>query len=1243
MTPSAWARALRQESAEVRATFLRALTAAEVETDDAALIAVLLCDTSLQGREVAEARLSERSAARRALRPPPPTGLDESTRRGLAQGLADDPRFAAALLPYPRGRELLLSVPLAEHPLDELLMELALEADEPAVIREVLALPVDLSGRGVSLIDALRGRPPSVREEVLAALVWAALQEAGETADEERRRARVALVRWAGALLDAPAGASDAHLRCDAPAWEEFLGAGGTIARGPVTEAVPLPGERARTALGPLARCLRLLLAPPEGLLERAALEADLASGLAELRVAAWRRLLQEGLAAPEEVAGVAARESPGAAIELLRALPADLPPAARPALTTLLHHSRAAVRAAAARTLERSPLLAAMCVAGLDPRAPGTPLPLLRALPPALRDPLLSAWLEGLRPPGGVIEALGLFERPPGASWSGWSLLLGHADLRVRAAAASTLGRLPAEEGPALHPLLRELLAKDAGLGLPLAARFGLGEARLEASRRLLAPTDPRGAEAAAEALALLLARPLGAEEDGAAWATLWTALLRRGVPRAARQRALAALLEHPGPRGEAPPKLPDGSTPDWLAQAGRPSPDGALLALLRGRDPEGVRLATRWMLRRGVPAGLWGQLDGLTRDLLARVHGGGLFRGWSALGRRFLRRLFGRRRVAPPGAVRGRGGAARALAGLLELFLRCGVSTLRPEELEPLARHRDAELAGAARRLQVALLGPFGLGRLLADPLLAEEAVRVAHPDLIEARLLLDLRAGGAETDRALARAALRPSPGLGPALAPLLAERPIRTGVVAVLRALGSVPGGREVERGLLRDELRRAAAASQGREADPRELAGAAELLQAAEAWELASELIPALHRAREAARDRLAALLRAAGEAGASLDRAALAGLLSHPVESVRELAISLLRRTGTDGLWALVRPLGPGPTPRGAELTGRFLGACEDAWEESMGLAAEGLLRHADPVVARRALKLLVQNGREVAALALLQRLDDDELRQPALTAISTWSARFIDPSRALAAELLEEKRRELRALIDRLANGPRGQAQAALAEAWAHPVPFARVAACLAVARHGLEGERAQVAAGLLLEDPPLLRAAALAAGALAAGPDLDGPLERLAGHRDAEVRLEARSALLRHLPADHAGLEALLLDAAPEVRLGALRAAGERPEPGAGLEARLADPDPRVREEALRQLERRSPGDVSRLAGVLRDPWPEVRRAAIGVVRAWGGAEQVRAEIGELLADPAPAVAQTALALVESGAKPA
>lgn len=1223
MTPAAFARGLRQESAEGRAGFLRALTPAELLELDGGLLGVLLCDTSLQAREVAEARLAERPAARRELRPPPPQGLEEPERRRLCAELCDDAAFVGALLVYPRGRELLTSIALGDHPLDDLLLGLAAESDDPALVRTILALPLDVSGRAVELLDGLSTRLPALREELLGTLVWAALQEAGELAEEERRRARAALVRWAEALLQASEGA---------PGWEAFLEAGASVTQGPVSEAVPLPGPAARAALVPLARCLHLLLAPAGGLLLRAELDPDLRSSLAELRVVAWRRLLREGLASPEEVAGAAAGErAPGAAVELLRALPGDLSPAARAPLAQLLGHTRASVRAAAARALERSPLLAAMCAAEVDPRAPGAPLGLLRALPPALRDPLLCAWLAVPRPPGAAAEALALLLRPPAPGWEGWPTLLAHADLRVRAAAAGALARLPAAEGPGLHPLLREQLPRDPALLLPLAARFGLPEARVEAARRLLAPGDAGEAEAAAAALALAPA------DDGAAWAALWEATLRRGVPRAGRRRALEALLLREPPGGSEPPRLPDGAVPAWLGE--RPwSEAGAVQALVAGRDPEGVRLGARWLLARGVTPGLWPLLEARARELLAVTRRGRVLRLLGLLWARVLRALAGPR--GGPWPVRGRSGSARALGALLELELRGGVSTLEAAELEPLLGHPQAELREPARRLYVGLLGPWALPSLLrgADAALAEEALRTGHPDQVEGRLLLGLAVGGAASGEALRHAALRPSPGLAPGLAPLLAERPLRHELLPALRALEHCPGGLTTRRELLRAELLRATG-----DGSAEALRGAAELVEALEAWELAGALLPSLGAASEAARERLAGLVRAAAERGVALDPEALDALLAHPVESVRELAVSLLRRGGSAGLWARVRPLGPGASPRGAELTGRFLGACEDAWEESMGLAAEGLLAHPSGVVARRALKLLVQQGREVAASALLLRLEDEELRTPALTAISTWAGRFLDPRRALPAEVLEEQRRELRALITALATGPRGQAQAALAGAWEHAVPFARVAALVAVARHALEPERARVADALRGEDPALLRAAALAAGTLAAGADLDELLGRLAGARDAEVRLEARVALLRHAsPADPAAVEALLVDAAPEVRLGTLAAAGAREEllPGLALEARLADPDPRLREVALRLLARRPAGEAARLAGVLRDRWPEVRRAALEAVRAWGAAGAVRAEVSELLADPAPTVAAAALALLEAPA---
>lgn len=1260
MTPVGLARGLRQESADARAAFLRALTADDVQALEGALVAVLLCDTSLQARELAEQRLGARPAARQQQRPAPPAGLDDAQRRRRVASEAHDPAFVAALLAYPRGRELLTAVSLDEHPLDDLLLRLARETDDPQLLRTILALPLDVSGRAGALLVGLARGPTDVRQELLDTLTWAALQEAGELGAEERQRASAALRRWAEALSGlAPAapGAGEAT-----PAWEAFLEAGGTIGRGPVSEAVPLPGPIARRALGPLARCLHLLLAPSGALLERAALEPDLGSPLAELRVAGWSRLLQEGLASPEEVAGVAAAEpAPGAAAALLDALPGDLPPATRAPLARLLAHPRASVRRAAAEALARSPLVAALCAADLDPRAPAAPLGLLAALPPALRDPLLCAWLLGPRPPAEAARALTLLERPPGPGWEGWSALLVHPDPALRADAAAALGRLPASEGPALGEPLRALLALDPRLGLPLAARFGLPETVTAAATALLA--GGAAAEAGAEALARA---PAG---DPTAWAALWEATLRRGVPTAARRRALAALLERRAPVGSEAPRLPDGSAPAWLParatpEAGPWSARGALTALLGGRDPDGLRLACEWLLARGVPAGDWSGLEARTRQLLRAARRGPVWRALLTGLCRLLRGLLGRW-IPAPWPARGRAGTARGLGALLELQLRGGVSTLEPAELRPLLGHPLPALRDPARRLYVALLGPWALPRLLDERALepgeeglADEALRTGHPDQVEARLLLGLRARGPAREQALRRAAARPSAGLAPALAPFLAERPLHPAALDALRALPRVPGGAEARARLVEAELRRAVG-----QATPEALAGAAELVSALQAWELAPLLVPGLERAGEAPRERIGALLRAASDAGARVDPAALEALLSHPAAEARELAISLLRRQGPSGLWGAVRPLGPGPSPRGAELMGRFLGVCEDAWEESMGLAVEGLLRHQSGVVARRALKLLVQQGREVAACALLLRLPDAELRTPVLTALSTWSGRNLDPNRTLPAELLEERRRELRALIDALAQGPRGQAQARLAEAWDHPAPLARVAALVAVHLHALESERARVIEALGLADPVLTRAAALAARALAPGPDLAGPLQRLLDARDAEVRLEARAALLQQLetgagsagsaaeaqldsdaPALRSATEPLLLDPAPEVRLGALLAAGERPDllGALALEARLADPDPRVREAALLLLARRGRGDAARLTGALRDRWPEVRRAALEAVGALSGLEAVRGEVSELLADPAPAVAAAALRLLEGPAEP-
>src|SRR5690606_36901349 len=137
-------------------------------------------------------------------------------------------------------------------------------------------------------------------------------------------------------------------------------------------------------------------------------------------------------------------------------------------------------------------------------------------------------------------------------------------------------------------------------------------------------------------------------------------------------------------------------------------------------------------------------------------------------------------------------------------------------------------------------------------------------------------------------------------------------------------------------------------------------------------------------ARQAARDEAIATLRAAQELGLVPARDDLAPLLQHGLWEVRQLALSLLRARPSDALWGAVRAAGPGPgRALPTDFAKPFIGACEDAWEESMGLAVERLLEHASGEVARRALKLLNRREREVSTLALLRRVDDPELRQP--------------------------------------------------------------------------------------------------------------------------------------------------------------------------------------------------------------------------------------------------------------------
>ncbi|MGE4143220.1 MAG: hypothetical protein AB7N76_21480 [Planctomycetota bacterium] len=1265
MTPFELGEALRGQNAEGRAGVLRALTDEQVVQLDATLLAVALVESSGVVRGVVSERLAARPAAARARRALPEGHIDLAGQEALTQRWAALPGFAEGLLAYDRGRELLGRVSCAGEVLEERLLELAREAP-PDLLAALLRLPLDLGGRLASLLPYVPALAPRARETLAHALADAALSDAGVVIDAQRERGRAALALWLEGLV-----ATIEEPELEAPELAAFVAGGAGFGQGVVTQTLAAPPDaRTLAGLAPLARCIYLALGPParRTLLERGPLALDVRSPHPDLRVVAWKLLLKHGLAEPSEVLDAALgpadapAQEPGLTVELLAALPpGGLGREQVLRLLGLLQHPRAAVRAAASALLARDPLAAALAASSIDPRAPEAPLAVLAAQPPALASASLTAYLEVERPDELAAAAFARLAFPPSPGWERWARWLtgpGLADeegarAASRRAAREALLRLPPGEAPELPELLERV--GDDGLLVACAWRFELPTPHAPLERLLLSPElEDEQARRAIE----LLSRT----GDLRAWLLLWRFVVgegrRRFGTRVTRLLALEALraMRPPSEERAFSERDPEGwiraAWPRWAgsgAIAPRRLPERALPLLLRDRDPEQVALALSWIDHQPPARELLYEVEDLTWRALALVQRGAGARRLALGWRRCLRRLLPRRWVRPNGpGQRGRAGRARLLARLLEDLLRRGSRALQPDVVEPRHDHPRPELAAAAARLLVALL-QTPLQRLveLARPAVVEEAVRVGHPAQVEAliarKLTRALTVGrsdelGPHLTAALRWLELRPATVHLPQLEALLgrARGARRAALLAALGALQRVEGGRAAVCALLRRELE--AASEQRAEGRLRAALDAVERLRA---WELVGGALPALAWAGDATRRRLRELLRAATDHGQRLEPRALEPLLQHPLVEVRTLAISLLRRSGAGGLWELVRPYGPGVRQRPTELSKRLLGICEDAFEASMVLTLEALLEHQNGEVARRALKLLNRREQELAAPTLLQRLDDPELRAPVLTTFSTWARRFLPAG--LAPELLEDQRRQLRARLTQLAEGQRAQVLALLDETRAAAIPYERVAALLAVGRLVLEEERAWVAGCLAEQDPMLQRAAALAAGALAPGDDLDAPLRALAQAREPEVRAAARAALIARLDLSHlAEVDALLVDRAPEVTLAALAALRARPALLAEvtLTPLLGERDARVREAVLRALsERPAPEDelgVGALAGALRDPVPDVRLEALAVVRAWEAVEPLAFAVGERLSDPSVHVSGAALELL-------
>ncbi|MCO5170635.1 MAG: hypothetical protein M9894_30250 [Planctomycetes bacterium] len=1243
---------VRGGGAEQRAAAIAGLAGEEAARLQPALVALLLVEPSLRVRGAAEEALRRRPPADVAERPAPPSNLSERERVAITTARCHERAFLELMLTTPRGRDLLLEVPLDEAPLDDALVGLCLETDA-RVVADALALPIDASGRAPTLLRAFGRLPADVREAALGVLVWNALHAARTVAAEEVARARAAVALWVQGLLEPDDGAR--------PSLEDFLAAGGSLERGPTRAAAEPLAPETVAALGDLGRCLRLALDPAAR--DDAALRAATASAYAELRALGWRLLLEGGHVAPGEALGaLAPDEPPGVVVEVLRALPrGGLSPDLGPQVCALLRHRAASVRRAAVEVLADDPLLAALAAAGLDPRAEGAPLEVFAALPEALRAGALAAWLEGPRPPEALARALDLLPAPPPATWAGWPGLLAHEAPRVRAAARRALVRLPASEGEGALRLLEPTAPDDPLTWGRALLRFGVaGHDRTPALARLL--LDELAQDAVAEVAVEALARRADARARSILWAFVVGSRRRRFGSRAARARALDALLALPRPQGAGDlDPVVDEVAPD-LAPTLRLAPhlQAPRLAarLLEDRDPWQVRLGLRLVEERGANDEVRALVAARVREVVGRLTEGRRWRRLRAGVARLLRGLLPRGWTSP-GPLRG----AQALApALLDAGARLGRTGLWAEDARPLLGHPDPAVRAAAARVYGTLPGALPLRDVVrrVAPETGREALRVAHPLQVEAVVLEALaraRSGDAPTPDLAGWVAARPLPRLVRPVARFLGDPPSRGGALDALRALHAQPEARaEVE--AVAGEVVTTAAASRDDDA----LTTAAGLVRHLGLWGLVLPLAEGVTWAREAARGEVVAALRAAQEAGVVPAPAALAPLLRHPLWEVRALALSLLRAGGRDA-WAAARPAGPAPgTTLPTGFAKPFLGVCEDAWEEAMGLAVEALLAHPNGEVARRALKLLDRRERHVAALALLLRLDDPELRQPALTTFSTWAGATAGPtlgptldavagSAAARAERLEASRRELRATIEALATAPRAAAEPLVEAALASPAPFARHAALVAIGRLGLVEREADLLAALEDPDPAVARCAAWAAGALvdAAGEqprrgDVDLALGRLARARDAEVRATARRSLARRLPATPAApLEAALTDPSPEVRLAVLDAAAERPEvlSALALEARLGDPDPRVRAQVLGALERRlraggPPPPAHALRGALGDPQPEVRLAALALARAdASGAlgEALGPALGEALADPSVHVSGAAI----------
>jgi len=1202
--------ALRSSSAEERASALAALPP---HTPEGVWIGVLIADASLRVRDVATARLEARSLAQRQALPAPQGPLNANKRERIFGALGRDLGFLTVLLAYPRGQHMLGLAPFDRCPLEDGLLAFAKVASAPE-LRELLPLPVDLAGRGLPLFRGLARRPEGERAAFLEALTWQCTQDLGPD-PIELDRAQEALIAWVECL---------GTLGAATPDFATWLAQGGELRRGPVTHRFAAPSAELIAALAPLTRCFALLLGEASTVtLQRAdELQDELRSPLAELRVLAWQRLLSADLADVDALVASLADEAPGVVVALLERVAGRLTPAHAETLRALATHPRAMVREQVARTLASQPLVAALVAAGVDPRSPDASLGILGAQPPELADPALTAYLEVERTPANTARALGLLRDPPGAGWTRWPALLASDSPPVRQAAAACFVRLPRREAEGVRGLWPALREASLAAAVRALVRFGLPSPGGVLEATLLRP-DVSGDELDA-GLGLLAAEPSWGHQL-VAWRFVVgeTDTRQRYGTRPLRLRALDALgrLKPDARPADA------GSTPGWLTGQDTPIVPAALGALLRQRDPFQVGLALRWATAHGLPPELLDRVGELTHGVLSQLRLGRCARRWRACwARTILRWVLPRRWVSPSG--RFRGGAALALlaAQLLDLARVWGLRLAWPEDLRSL-RARPAPLGLAARQLYVAQSGA-PLDALLADGELADEAVRTAHPDQIEARVLEAFAAGD---PAALRWARLRPRSVFAPAL-----FTPLREGADGAREALVALSerGGHSSARELLERLLDVALD-----EHDPLLLRRTLDACEELDAQDLLPRALPALAWTSEGPRRRLVAALKQAVAAGGdALDHEALGIALRHPVQEVRALGVGLARSLPANvDAFAVVRGAGPGGAPVPTEVAKPWVGLCEDRYRLDMGLALELMLEHPNGEVARRALKLINRQQQTLASKALFERVGDPELRAPIQATFSRWAAGHFDEAVQADPELLEEARRTLRQELLVLAEGHPDDV--ALEAALESPLPLVRAAAHYAIGRLVMEEQAPRIAAGLADEDPAVQRAAAWAAAALPPEPEWLEPLRRLAQAPLAELRLAARTALLTQLGggAESAGeRDALLSDRSPEVRVLLLRRGAHTGDLELG--ARLGDPDPRVRVAVLELLAHRPGGEPRTLRGALRDPVPEVRARALAVVRAWSAGAALETELAERLADPALHVQAAALELVSS-----